>query len=645
MALKPIVIAQIRGRDGSRAPIFVPDDLCCDAVNVDFWEGGLCNRRGGCTSVSLTFSSNGPFANGLGFLGRYVPGLDESAAEFWAADGSLQIGRLAGAATWTEPTIVDAPGTVGAVLNMTAAGLGGFYFLQYDSSQNRGHVFDVALAKIRRTGLATPAVPTTATSGGSGLTFTRHYRVRYLDILGTDTRRMSEPSPSDDISITDDSGVTVTKPAAISEDETHWRVEYAESADGPWYVASGNIVVATTTYSDTDALVDTATLSEEDGQFTPPASFMYVVPGGGRLLFARPLETSGGYMLPTNNEVWWSAVLGSTDIGDLERIPPTFRVSLDHAVNGGLSEAVNGVHYAFGERAYSALVPTNQPGENAFQRITESTAIGCLHHRTLVMAEDEVGRVALYWLSHRGPYRKGAGGEQYLGTEIEDVWARVNFAADVVAHGVYYVTKHQVWWWIAVDGSAQPNERIVFDTRLGRFVQGAEEAGVTGGWVRHTGVSTMATCSAMFGSSLGASMGRSLVPYVASSTATALFRCDTGTDDNGTDYQGYLDTKEYAPAGLGSTCAILQPVIVGEASASKSVSITARTDFGKATHVSGAVSLAAEGSETHVRRRVLGIQTSGITTVRFRIGDDAATDPGFGVLDAVLVDVEPGSRI
>lgn len=634
------VINDLRGgRNGSDPPLSLPDTQCCEAMNVDWWQGTLARRRGGCSAIGLTFSSGGPFGAGFGGLVRHVPGTDESAAELWAADGSLQIGRLAAGTLWTEPTIKDAP-TLAGVIALNGVSLGGFLFLFYDSAQNRGQVWDSSISKIRRTGLATPSAPSAATQGGAGLTFTRYYRIRYLDISGSDTRRMSEPSASTSISITDDQGVTVTKPASISEDETHWRVEYADASDGPWYVASSTIVVGTTTYSDTASTIDTSTLSEEDGLYTPPASFKYGVKGGGRLLMAGPWETSGGYMTPLEHEVWWTPVLGATDIGDLERVPPDHRVSLDHAVVG-LSEAVNGVHYAFGSRAYSKLVPTGLPGEGAFQRLTESTTVGCLRAQTIVMAEDENGRACVYWLSHKGPYRRGAGGEQYCGNDIEDIWARVNLDAGNVGHGVYYADKHQIWWWIAIDGNTLPNSLLKFDTRLGRFVQTSSDSAVLYGWSRGDGTAAGCNTSVMFSDTIGASMSLRLVPYASQSLNTVIFEHDTGTDDNGTDFQAYIDTKEYAPNGLGKNCTIVEPHLVAEANSSTQISVTARVDFGRDTSTSESIDLAPDGNETHVQKKVAGLQIGNIGTVRFRIGEDAATDQSW-TLDAFVARVQSG---
>ena len=619
----------LRGRNGSDSPLAVPDDQCCEAVNVDFAEGGLVRRRGGCTSLSLTFSSGGPFASGIASLIRHVPGVDESAMELWAADGSGQIGRLAGAVTWTEVTLADA---VADHTNVIGVSLGGFLFLAYNSSVNRLHVWDGST--VRRAGLATPAVPTLATLGGAGLTITRYYRVRWVHVSGSDTVRRSEASTSASLSITDDSGIRVTRPTAASEGETHWEVEYSDD-DATWYVAS-QIAIATTTYDDTDATIDdTLDLSPEDGINMPQPSFKYIVKSGARLLQAGAYETSAGAsFVPLSNEVYWTPILGANDIGDLERQPVSYRVSLDHPVTG-LSEACGGVHYAFGQRGYSLLVPTQEPGANAFQRIGETAAVGCIRHQTIVSAEDESGRPAVYFLSHLGPYRVGANGLQYIGEDIEDIWATVDITSVSSLHGVYYADLKQIWWTVPTSSVS----RIVFDVRLGQW--DTKTQSLRGGWSWHTGANVAAYASVLFSTSVAATMGLRLAPYTAMAADATIHRWDTGTDDAGTDFQAYIDSKEYAPAGLGRNCSLTEPHIIGEASATALVTVSARTDFGRETSDQHLVSLAPEFSETHVQRKVEGLQLGSLGTVRFRIGDGGATDPGFGVLDAFVATYEP----
>src|SRR5689334_17034636 len=131
----PLTILDLRGgRNGYDPPMLVPDDQCVEALNVDGWEGSIANKRGGASAIGVTFSAGGPFGGRIVSLLRHVPFGDESAAEFWAADTTGLLARLAGAATWTAVTVKDALTTPSEVHGVS---LGGFFHLAYDSAQNR----------------------------------------------------------------------------------------------------------------------------------------------------------------------------------------------------------------------------------------------------------------------------------------------------------------------------------------------------------------------------------------------------------------------------------------------------------------------------------------------------------------------------
>jgi hypothetical protein len=110
------------------------------------------------------------------------------------ADRQAADGRV----TWADVTVDDAISTkpqdvVGVTLN-------GKRFMAYDSTQDRLHVYDPNLAspRVRRVGLATPAAPTAADTGGAGAyaAVQRWYRVRWLQWTGGVVIRRSEPSTS-----------------------------------------------------------------------------------------------------------------------------------------------------------------------------------------------------------------------------------------------------------------------------------------------------------------------------------------------------------------------------------------------------------------------------------------------------------------
>lgn len=641
MSYTPLVIADLSGgRNGFDAPINVPEDQCVEAMNVDWWEGECANKRGGSTSLSTTFSSGGPFTDTISSLLRHVPGNDETAAELWGFDGASTpvVGRLVGATTFVAPTLKDNLQNTAAALTVTGASLTGMFFLGYDSTQNRLHVWDPSLSKVRRVGLATPDPPTVATLGGAGLTFTRHYRIRVVDISGSDTRRRSEASTSVSLSITDDSGIRVTKPTLPGEDETHWEVEYADASTGPWYRAS-QVLVVTSTYDDTASTISTTNLSATTGINVPPPSARFLLTDDNRVVMAGCFETSGGFVTAKNNRVWWTPVVGSNDVGDSERIVTNETVGrgyldVETAITG-LGGPLQGAVYVFGYRRIWKLVPTGLASA-PYQRFTISTSIGCIAHKTIFVADDENGAPCLYFLSHRGPYRIGPSGLQYLGTDIEDQWASVNLdATNVVAHGIYHAAKHQAWWWVASGAGNSPSLRLVFDTRRGR----AAGDSVRKGWSLANGEGAIAWCSVMFSNTVAASMSRDLKPYIGQGTSTnRIWKCDSSaTNDAGTNFQAYVDTKEYG--ALGRRHAVNSGVLVGQVASGVTITVTARSDFALETNAAGTAVLTAAASETRVQKRLDALQTAGVGTFAFRIGDGSAASNQWTV-DAVLVYVE-----
>src|SRR5262245_22256746 len=627
----PLTIADLRGgRNGFDPPHLIPDNQCLEALNVDSWEGGIANKRGGASSVSLTFSSGGPFGGGVVSLLRPVPAGDETAAEFWAVDTTGLTARLAGAATWVDKTPSDAISTPNEVLGVS---LGGFFHLAYDSNQNRAHVWDPSLSKIRRSGLATPAAaPTGATDGGAGLTFSRVYRVRWVDVSGTTIRRISEPSATLSMSITDDAGYTVTRPTAASEDETHWDLEAADTTAGPFYRIA-RTAIATTTFDDTNATIPTTNLSATEGINFPPPSWKYIGTDENRVYGAGCWETSGGYTTANSNRFWFTPVLGSSDIGDAERIPTSNFVGLEETPTAVSRKPFQGCIWVFAQSRIWKFVPTGVDTA-PYQKFTIRGDIGCIHQQSVVQSEDENGNAALYFLSRKGIYRISTGGIQYCSADIEDIWEFINLGATTLPHGVPHADKHQIWWWLPVSGGVTPTVKIVFDTKSGRTVNADA---VRQGWYKHDGETAKAYCSCMFSGTIGVSMSQALKPYIGYVTSTAIYECDTNaTDDAGTAFQSYVDTKEYGTIGRNHD--LREGVLIGKVASGVTITVKAFSDFGLDSSGSGTAVLTAAGSETRVQKRLEGFQTAGIGTFRLRIGDSAAASNAW-TLDVVQTNV------
>lgn len=316
-------------------------------------------RQGFDDSETIT---GGSLAGTTKWIGRHVA--NDGSEEGWVASDNSGTAVLARRTTgsFTDVTISDTA-TSANLVQMQSATQNGKLFLAYNSNVNRLHVWDGTT--LRRVGLAQATAPTVASIGAGGLGFTRYYRQRNTVQESGITVRRSEPSSSVNITIAASSGVRVTKGAASGDGETHWEVEYADAAAGPWYRAA-TVVVGTTTYDDTAATVSTTTLTDSDGLYYTPPSCKYIISDGEVLLMAGAWETSssGTQTVPFQNRVWFTRPLGSTDISDDESI--TTQTDLKNWIDVGDSGPITGLAgpyygdiYVFKTNSIWKLIPTD----------------------------------------------------------------------------------------------------------------------------------------------------------------------------------------------------------------------------------------------------------------------------------------------
>jgi hypothetical protein len=616
-------ISSLRGRtaQAARAPLDVPRDLAAEYLNCDRTEGSLAKKRQGAAAVTM----GSAFTGILSALGRFVPGSDETAAQFVGVDADGVCARMSGGSTWSAVTLKDAIQSLYA--DVVFAVLNGKLFMTSNTAVDRMHILESG-GTHRRAGLATPAAPTAANTGvGSYAATTRRYRVSYLVMSGSSILRQSELSS--EVSFTPNGTGTaarVTKPSSISEDETHWRVWGAESGE-PFHLLS-TIAVGTTTYDDSTAPADyDGEAPPDEGANTNMVSAKVILSDGSRLLLAGSHE-SGGY----NSRLWYTPVLGSSSgIGaDDERIPNTTDQTnyIDVDENDGdsitgLAGPLFGSPYVFKYRSLHKLVATGVDTA-PYERIPIK-APGAIRHQAIVIGEDAAGQPSMAWLSYNGAYRLGMEGLQYIGFDIEDIWETVNLAATtVVAHGLWHPERKQFWWWVATGSNNDPDTLIVFDPRYARLDVDTRQ--MRGGWFKFTGEAAKARCAVLFGKTLGASMSRALKPYIGQHGAVnRVWRCDddSSTDDAGTSFQAYVETA-YRGIGLDRNGRTTEPRLVADAASGVTVRVTAKSNFGALTDVTSDILLTAAGSETIVRKKAEGLQQDEIEFLAYRVGDSAA---------------------
>jgi hypothetical protein len=652
---EPIVIADLRGgRNDTDPPMSLNTNQCTEALNVDWKDTSFAHKRGGATVLNQ--SGGTAFSSGIWFLFRHLPGL-ETAAEMWAADDNVVKRLAASASTWADVTLDDAWGAGKATI-CDAVSFNGKLWITYDTAVDRLHVYDPGLAspRIRRVGFATPAAPTAANTAGGGAyaAVIGYWRVRWIQVTGTTLTRRSEAGPS--VSFTPDgahTGVVITQPTVAGEGETHWEVEF--SADNVvWYQAlyfeaANYIAIGTTTATTTTAY---ATIIA-GGAVPPVAGFharfpscRFIMTEGNRLLGAGAYEASGADSGGKESRIWFTPVLGASDKGDDERVENTTVrkgwVDLNEKDGGGVTGCggpINGQPWFFKSRQVWKLLPTGDAVTPYLPRKVRDD-IGCPWDRTITIGEDQFGRPALYFLSHRGPYRITYDGDiQYLGRDNEVTWRAINQASTVKPHAVFYPDLHQ--WWVFI-----PTLTSSIEFKMMLDVQHAfpdEKGHVRGGWAKHTGITGGGQSSCLFSNTPGATMSADLKPHVGSEL-NQMYKCDTsGLDDNGTDFQAYVTTRPLlATKDLLHKMLMREPTVMGKALAGSDVSVSINRDFGKETRTQS-VSLAPAASETRVIQKVPALEMGEADVIQVTVGDASANEEVWSV-DAVIVPMEPKER-
>lgn len=593
-------------------------------LNVDRAKGSLAHKRNGAASITM----GSVFTGKIGHLSRFVPGSDETAAQNIGADADGVAARMTAGTTWSSISLKDAIST--RAQDMVCCTLNGKHYMAYDSAVARLHLLQ-SDGTHRRVGLATPAAPTVGNTGsGSYAATPRTYKVAYTVQSGGVTLRRSELSAA--VSFTPSGSGTaaqVTKPTTISEDETHWELYGAATTGDTTYKLLATTAVGTTTYDDSTAPASyTGNAADDSGTYTVPKSYKYIATDGNRLLGLGDWESGG-----KNSRVEFTALLGQSGTGNDERIPQTDDLNNyidvdenDGDFGTGIGGPVFGSMYVFKFRSLHKLTPTGistQP----YRRI-RIASIGCIRHHTIATGEDASGQAALYWVSHRGPYRFGIDGLQYLGWDIEDIWDTVNLAASTVtAHSVWHSDLHQWWVWLSTSSQNEPETLLVFDPREAVYDESVKAW--RGGWFNFTGGSGLiakARCAAMLPNTLGATMSRDLKPYIGQhGAANRIYRCDdeSSTDDAGTAFQAYLETVP-TPPNPDNFSDTVDPILVADAANAVTIRVTVKADYGLVSDVTRDVVLTAAGSETVVRRKAEALQQSNVNALAYRIGDSAA---------------------
>lgn len=644
------IVSLAGGLNDYDSPFTIANDVCTEAENVEFFFSPLGERRLGCVPIglptSITADSN---IQAVTWMGRHLPTNTLGDAELWVLAQHLTSTNTVltrrTASTWNTVSPNDAiTVTTGLGHKLNAISLHGKFFIAHKSAFDQLHVWDGTT--FRKTSLAASAAPTAGDTGGAGaLAGIRYYRVRYVVVSGATVQLRGEPSPV--LTFPPSGGnasITITKPATISQGETHWELE--ASTDNANFYRIARTIVATTTVVDTATFAtgySTGTLSESLTSYTQLPSAKFLTTDADRLIMA------GSWENPTYaSRVWWTPVFGSTGVGNDERLDMTVNpyLDLDGYAGGeitGISKSVNGYLFVF---KWSHIYKLSRSGTrfSAYTATPVTTARGALPG-SLVEAVDKAGHPAQYFLDPKiGPMRLGAQGLEWCGADIRSTWSRVNLTATTPAHGVFYQSKNQVHFWVAVDGADYPNFKLVL--HCDEMTSGPD--GAHRGWVTVPVGNRIADahCSLIFSDNVDSTSNRNqaLVPFIGKQQWSVglniikdlVQRCDVGQTDafSGGDPSTYfyakLKTKPFTPGTLLNKTGIMSGAIAVKAvsGATNELNINIIRDFGLET-VSRTVNfIPSPNNESIVIRGLDNLSIAEATTVQLELGDlDPLSNP------------------
>jgi hypothetical protein len=613
-------------------PLSLTDDQCVSAVNVEWVDSMLAERRRGMAAIDLSAALEAE--SEIAFLTRHLPSNTEADAELWvyAITGTATDTLARKTTSWSEITMTDANTlTNGAAYRMQAVTLHGKLFVAYqDNVTFRLHVWDGT--SFRRVGLIAPsAAPTGANTGTPGVAFTgtRYYRTRDVVLSGSIILLRSEPTavltfaPSGT-----GTGVVVTKPLNMGEGATHWELE--ASTDNADFYRIARTVVGTTTVTDSvvyaTGYATTGTLSEQIGDYELPHSAKFLLVDEDRLILLghHSLLHNGVAM---GSRMAWTPVFNDPGVGNDERIPldPVSYRDLDTYEGGDITGGVgpvNGEIWIFKRSHIYKAVRTNVR-TNAYDVTNISKKRGAIEG-SIVEAVDQLGSPCVYFLDPKvGPCRVGSDGVvQRCGRDIWTTWKTVNLnATKVVSRVLFYDNVGQVQWHVATGSSNVPNKVLVLHVEQTRDTR----KGVRGGWAIWDGDRAGVLSACLYSTNIDANAARNLtlVPFVGLAASATVCQTDTGTTDNGTEFTASIQTKPYAPATILNKFGVMNGALLAAAEADAVVDVVATRDFGLETLTAIEVPLDATASETSVIKALDALTFSELTTVDFTISDNA----------------------
>jgi hypothetical protein len=434
----------------------------------------------------------------------------------------------------------------------------------------------------------------------------------------------------------------VTRATFPSEGETHWEIE--ASVDNINFYRIATVVVGTTTYDDSAATTSysTNTLSDLTGRYTLQKSYKFVAMDQGRTI---------GFGSYTNTDkqcdLEFSAVVGSLDVGDVERVDTTagYRLGLDENDGGkptGLKGPINGLFFAFKDRQIWRLTPTGNTAA-PYRADAISKSIGAVENVAIEIAEDKNGNPALYFMSQFGPYRyvlssESGGVLEYIGRNIEPYIKGPILLINTTTANRAAITlrnqhRRQIWFWYATGVSTDPNVAAIFDID-------------TGAWSRVPSTDGVASIRCAVNYSFASGFDKR--PWMGRLNANGtIWELDALAEslagamkDNSTNYTSSIITRDLevgASAGPGYNGDVGDgELMVGLPAGSTPLRVAVTPDFGAQTGPTQDYTMAPAASEKWVSARVEGTRLGGIRYVNYTISDPSNTGNAWSLASLVV---------
>lgn len=659
MGFEPDRLSMVDGRGGRNGvdwPHILPPNQLAEAINVDFSNITFARKRGGVAKQAFTGAT---FASPVSGLWRHVPDTSEAVAELWGAGGTA-INRLAGGTAWTLPTFTDANVSDGRDVQGTS--FNGKFFLAYESAQPRLHVWDPSAtsgARVRRVGIAVMTTPSVVDTGvGAYAAVLRYYRTRAVMQSGGVTLQRSEPTAS--VAFTPSGGGTaahIIRGTVPSENETHWEVE--ASTDNAFFFVIATVAAATTTYDDSAATTTYLNnpASPVLNTYRLPVSAKFIAADQSRLLLFGDFTTTN-----QQNRVYFTPVLGASGVSDDERVPLTNYVTLDEKDSGastGLGGPCNGAMFAFKYRQIWKLTATGDATQ-PYSVFPISKSVGAINQRCIDVGEDEAGNAAIYFMSHRGPYRYGVNGLQYLGKHIEDrilptgTTSVLDLTTPAPGWVRWYADRRQVWFafkaWVPPALAVAANATAVFN--LGLTSTTTNDPEVPSGWGVYPSAVTypaniMGDACVMFSDTVGATMSLNLKPYIGGITWSASFdaqlgKADTGLTDGGAHYDSYVITRAINPYWPKYSVTVQNVTLISRGTSAFMTVSVLNVGSIVGTRSENVILNTGGSSETNVLRVGGDAQMANAPMVQFKIGTDEyqAFDQAWALLGLIVTTLQ-----